>query len=88
VPIPVNAKPFANVPSNSGEFPNAGYLSGGPSADRFQASPDKVGVALVTVCSKKVQHRCETVSGCCDVRIQNPSCALNLRINAGGGHLD
>jgi len=34
--------------------PNADrcYLSGGPNADRFNASRDKVGVVLVTVCTK------------------------------------
>jgi len=54
---PVDAKPFANVPSNSGEFP---YVR----------------------CTEwlKKQHRYETVSGCCDVRIQNSLRGLLLQI--------
>ena len=56
--------------------------------DSTHRSRDKVGVALVTVCSKYDNRRCENVSGCCDVRVQNPSRALDLRIYAAGCHLE
>jgi len=98
VPIPVNAQPFATIASKSGEFPSARYtewlkarlryLSRGPNADRFDASWDKVGVALVTACSKYDQHRCENVKCFCDFCVQNPSQALDLRIYAAGNNLE
>jgi len=66
MPIPINSQPLAAVASNSGEWLKKGlrYQSGGPSADRFYASWDELYVALVNVCSKYNQHRCEDVSSC------------------------
>jgi len=37
-------------------------------------------VEKVTVFTEMDQHRYENVSGCCDVRVQTPSQALDLRI--------
>jgi len=70
--MPINSQPLADVASNSGERQKKGlrYLSGGPSADRFDTPRDEVVVALVNVCSKHNHHRCENMSSWCNIRIQ------------------